>query len=571
MIKRLILVGCIFIETNIYAGVQVVRTTGEDVHQVKLKELPEERIAKEAKRPVKLSGNLRLGYQMTKDTQGAQDSTINSLSSLAINTIFGLRSDISVNRQNLTNGDTEEITLGASIQKTRYSISFNTTNSEKNTIVSDKLNKDKGNSLSLSLGLSMIEGLPISIGYSRSKNKSQSAPGTITQNSESQNLSFNLQGSFLKQIGWGLGLSQAKTKDILNDKKTNNLGISGNFSLPITKNISMSTGVSTNRTKNYLSQDTYTKISQEGCNSRLNFRVSERLNTNLGVSYNRSKSEETTSSSIGNDFNLSYRLSEKTNISYSFNQTKSGDMCAKSNLISTIYTPKGAKITNVSLSYGLSSSKSPTGETKHHNLNINSSAKLTNQLSLTQGIGMSKESDKHTQQITTGLGYNRGKLNMGINLAQNTSKDAGKQTAYSQSLQTNLGYPVNILNKTLPISLNYGYTLGIERIKSDSFGLSSSFPLTEQINFGYAYSRSNSKQVCSQNNTFNLSLRGKKKAYALNTTISLLKADKLTRNLVISLSYPLLERLSLEMGSHYTKQEGVNPTYNISAGLGYSF
>ncbi|MFH1096769.1 MAG: hypothetical protein V1749_04650 [Candidatus Desantisbacteria bacterium] len=558
-----------------FAQVQVIRNIPQQAQQVILQEVSKEKLQQ---LPIKLSGRLNLGSQITKDTQGRQATTLNSLSSLAFSTVFGLTGDIALNNQKLINGDTQNMSLGLSMQKGNCPISFKTTNSEKNTIVGDKLKTDKGEGVSFSLGLGLIKNLPINISYSNNNNRSNDA-GTITQKTATENISFGLRGKALNRINWNATLNRANTKDILNDKKTKNSGLSCGFDMPINDKVSMNTAISSSLTNNYLSAGNSTKITQQACQTNLNFKVSDKLNTAAGVSYNTNESKtnsgtKNTSSSLGNNLNLSYQLLKTTNISWTLNQTNSkGVQASNSNInLTHTYIPQQSKTSNVNLSYGLSQSKANSGKTDHHNLNLTSAAKLTNSLFLTQGIGISKESDKLSWQTNTGVRYNVAKISAGIDLGQNKAEEGGKLTSQTQNIQTNLSYPLKALNRDMPVNLNYGYNLaGIEKVKSTSGGFSFSLPITNYLGFGYAYSQSRSPQSDSYNHTFNTSLRGKTKPYSLNTTVGFLKADKLTQDLSVNLNYPLGNRLSLTATSHYTKKEDTKPAYNFTTGIGYSF
>lgn len=248
-------------------------------------------------------------------------------------------------------------------------------------------------------------------------------------------------------------------------------------------------------------------------------------------------------------------------------------MDTRDNKIGIAYTPN-KKIFNINLSYGLSDSKSENFRTKRHNLNITSLAKLSEQINLTQGFNLSKESDKQTSQINTGLKYNVGKLSSGIDLAQNRTKEKGSITTQTQNIQSNLIYGVNILKRTVPVSLSYGYNLlGVEKVKSDTFGFSFSLPVTKQIGVGYSHSQSSSPQAHTKKDTvdFNFTLQGKEKPYSLNTKVNLIKEDKITNNLSMNYSYPLSKQMSLTSSLNYLKKESTSPTYNFQTGIGYSF
>lgn len=564
----------LFLFTNVSAQVRVKRSVGEH-EQVKLQEVAPVKTTKEEF--IRFSGRLRLGYQMTKDIQGAKSDACNSSLSLAFTTLLGMNGDISVNNQILTNGNSENITFDISIPKEKYSVFFKTTNYERNTVVKDTPHLDKINSMSLSLCLKIIDGLPINITYSNNKNHSKSTT-TITQQTTSDNLSFGIQGSAFKDINWNFILTQGNTKDILNKKKTNNIKISNGFNLPITDRLSLNTAISSSWTGNYLAQNINSKITQQVYNTNLYFKATKKLNTGVGVSYSSSKSciekEKKTTSSFGNNLNLSYLLSDTTTISYNLNQTNSANIHTENNNINLTYRHPKNKISNVNLSYGLYRLKSDIAKTKRQNLNITSDVKLTQATNLTQSIGISENGDRETLQMNTGVKYNLGKLSSRIDLRQNMIKQADQLIGHTQNIQTNVNYSLSILNRTVPVNLNYGYNLSeVDKVKLTTFGFTFSLPIivTDRIGLRYIYSQSSSRQTRSQNNTFNTSLRGKKRPYSINTTVSLLKTNTSTKNLTTTINYPLFKTLSSTTSIHWTQKESSPSTYNFNTGIVYSF
>jgi outer membrane usher protein FimD/PapC len=427
----------------------------------------------------------------------------------------------------------------------------------------------------------------MSITYSRSENISKS-PGTETQKNQSESLSCGIQSTaFDDKLSWNLRFSSGITEDLLADRKTKNYDISLGFGLPIiTDKLSVNFSISPyNFTKNYLPVGDYTEINQQNYNTSFNFRISERLNTSFGISLNRSKSRingttEVTSSALGNDLNLAYRL-KNLNISYNLNLTKSNNSRTESNLININILPPIKRISNINLSYGLVRTKSSDIiRRKSQNFSLTSGViNLTEHTNLNLGINLSlPEEDVRNSQINVGMWYSIGKLSTGFNFSDNRRKEKGALVNKSQNYQINLGHHgITVFKKSIPISLSHTYNIaGItkdQKSKSQSLNFSTSLPITQRINFGYAYSWNKSDKTKSNINNFNLRLSGEKRAYSLDTSLKLIKTnnDKLREDVALSFEYPLAKDLSLSTGLYFTSQDKEEPLYNFTSGLVYSF
>lgn len=215
------------------------------------------------------------------------------------------------------------------------------------------------------------------------------------------------------------------------------------------------------------------------------------------------------------------------------------------------------------------------GKTENRNCNLLSAITLSQQLNLTSGVGISSSQEgAKNLQINTSIGYTGVKnLLVRVSIAENRGEKEGKLVNRTQNLLLNTDYKVSFYKKPVDLNFGYGYNLsGVDaKTKSQLVSFGFGLPITTRMGCRYSYSLNKSSSLKTHGNVLNLSLHGAKKPYSVNTIINLVKAEELTKNISASMSYPLGKSLSLSISSHYTKKEGIKPTYNLNSSVGYSF